>query len=269
MRVHFCGVRGSTPASGVEFVRYGGHTSCLALALDADRAPTLLLDAGTGIRQVTKLLDGGPFVGTILLTHLHWDHYQGLPFFGGGDRDDSRVTLLLPDQEDGSKAEEVLARGMSPPQFPIRPNQLRGGWAFDTLRPGNLDLTPPDGPGFSVEIREVPHKAGMTFGYRVTDGKSTVAYIPDHCPTVLGPGPDGWGEYHPAALELADGVDVLVHDAHLFPEELSAEAAFGHSAVDYAVELGSKEWSSSITDRNGPTTPSMVWLCASRMRPFV
>jgi phosphoribosyl 1,2-cyclic phosphodiesterase len=216
--------------------------------MDGDAAPTLLLDSGTGIRMVTALLDGGPFVGTVLLTHLHWDHFQGLPFFEGGDRPDSRVTLLLPDQEDGRGAEDVLGRGMSPPQFPIRPSQLRGRWTFDTLTPGHLDLdpvyggvshgSPAGGRGFSVDVREVPHKGGRTFGYRVGDGTSTVAYIPDHCPTEMGPGPDGWGEYHQSVMDLATGVDVLVHDAHLLPEELAAEAAFGHAAADYAVALG-------------------------------
>ena len=63
--------------------------------------------------------------------------------------------------------------------------------------------------------RDVPHKGGRTVGYRVSDGHSTIAYIPDHCPTELGAGPDGWGEYHPAVLELARDVDVLIHDAHL------------------------------------------------------
>jgi phosphoribosyl 1,2-cyclic phosphodiesterase len=253
VRIHLCGVRGSTPAPGADFVRYGGNTSCLALALGGPSEgevplPTLLLDAGTGIRRVTELLGGKPFAGTILLTHLHWDHFQGLPFFGGGDRDDSRVRVLVPDQQDGSEAEEVLARGMSPPQFPIRPRQLRGEWTFATLNPGHLDVEPVDplgidrsrvgGSGFSVEIREVPHKGGRTFGFRVSDGTCAVAYIPDHCPTVLGAGPDGWGEYHAAALALANGADVLVHDAHLFPEELAAQASFGHAAADYAVELG-------------------------------
>ena len=133
MRVHFCGVRGSTPAPGADFIRYGGHTSCVAIAHDDDAVPTLILDAGTGLRQVTPLLGGPPFAGTILLTHLHWDHVHGLPFFRGGDRDDARVALLLPDQEDGSSAEEVLARGMSPPHFPITPSGLRGSWTFGTL----------------------------------------------------------------------------------------------------------------------------------------
>ena len=84
----------------------------------------------------------------------------------------------------------------------------------------------------------MPHKGGRTYGYRVSDSRSVIAYIPDHCPTELGPGPDGWGEYHPAAMDLAAGADLLVHDAFLFPAELHAEAYYGHAAADYAVGLG-------------------------------
>ena len=233
MRLHFCGVRGSTPAPGAAFVRYGGHTSCVAVAHDPDMPPTLILDAGTGLRRVTALLGGRPFAGTILLTHLHWDHAHGLPFFTAGDRDDARVSLLLPDQQDGTGAEEVLARGMSPPHFPIRPGQLRGNWTFRTVSPGQLKAE-----GFTIEAREIPHKGGRTLGYRVSDGRSVAAYVTDHCPTALGPGPDGWGEYHPGAVELAAGADVLVHDAQLLAEELAAQAAFGHAAAEYAVGLG-------------------------------
>ena len=235
MRVHLCGVRGSTSAPGPEFARYGGHTSCVALVHDGDTAPTLILDAGTGLRLATPLLAGQPYAGTILLTHLHWDHVHGLPFFRAGDTEGSRVTLLLPEQEDGASAESVLARGMSPPHFPIRPGELRGAWEFGTVAPGSLKAA-----RFSVEAREVPHKGGRTFGYRVSDGRSVIAYIPDHCPTILGCGPDGWGEYHPAALELAAGADVLLHDASLLPGELAAEASFGHAAADYAVGLAER-----------------------------
>jgi phosphoribosyl 1,2-cyclic phosphodiesterase len=232
VRLHFCGTRGSTPAPGAEFVRYGGHTSCVAVAPDGAAAPALILDAGTGLRDVTPLLDGRPFAGTILLSHLHWDHVHGLPFFRGGDTDGARVLLLLPDQQDGQCAEAVLARGMSPPHFPIRPGDLRGAWTFGTLAPGRHLSS-----GFTIDAREVPHKGGRTFGYRISDGRSVMAYIPDHCPTNLGPGPDGWGNYHPAALELAAGADVLVHDASLLPQELAAQASYGHAAADYAVGL--------------------------------
>jgi phosphoribosyl 1,2-cyclic phosphodiesterase len=234
VRVHLCGVRGSTPAPGADFVRYGGHTSCVAIAHDDASAPTLILDAGTGIRSVTRLLGDRAFDGTILLSHLHWDHLQGLPFFAAGDRERARVTLLLPEQEDGASAESVLARAMSPPHFPMTPGELRGSWTFATVGPEEWESE-----GFTVLAREVPHKGGRTFGYRVSDGHSTLTYIPDHCPTTFGPGPDGCGEYHPAVLELAAGADVLVHDAQLLTrEELAAEARFGHAAADYAVALG-------------------------------
>jgi len=248
LRIHLCGVRGSTPAPGIEFVRYGGHTSCLALAHNDDdsgsgtrrgadaRRPTLILDAGAGVQRVSPLLDGEPFDGTILLTHLHWDHVLGLPFFAAADDLDARINLLLPEQEDSrASAESVLAELMSPPYFPIEPSQLRGQWTFATIAPGKLQIE-----GFDVLAREIPHKGGRTFGYRISDGRSTLAYMPDHCPTTLGPGEDGFGEYHPAALELAGGADVLVHDAVLFPEELAAQADFGHSVADYAVELGKR-----------------------------
>ena len=221
MRIHLCGVRGSTPAPGAEFVRYGGHTSCVAIAPDDGTpddgapddgapdgpdgtAPRLILDAGTGLRRVTGLLDGAPFTGTIMLTHLHWDHVHGLPFFAAGDHPGARVTLMLPEQGSAG-AEQVLARGMSPPHFPITPSGLRGEWSFCSLAPGAFKAE-----GFTVEAREVPHKGGRTFGYRVSDGRSAIAYIPDHCPTVLGPGPEGWGEDHPAALEGGTRTSTLV-----------------------------------------------------------
>jgi phosphoribosyl 1,2-cyclic phosphodiesterase len=233
VRLHLCGVRGSAPAPGREFLRYGGNTSCVALSHDGAPGPALVLDAGTGLRGVTALLGGRAFAGTIVLTHLHWDHVHGLPFFAAGDRDDARVTLLLPAQPDGAAAADVLARGMSPPHFPITPGGLRGQWTFGSIGPGTVKAE-----GFTVEAREIPHKGGRTFGYRVSDGHSCVAYLPDHCPTVLGAGPDGWGEYHQAALSLAAGADLLIHDAFLLAHEVAAQASFGHAAADYAVELG-------------------------------
>ena len=232
MRVFFCGVRGSTAAPGPDFVRYGGHTSCLALARDGEDMPQLVLDAGTGIRGVSALLCRQAFSGTLLLTHLHWDHVQGLPFFSSGDDPDAHVSLLMPEQDDGADAESVLARAMSPPHFPMTPAQLRGEWSFATLPPGELTIG-----GFEVLAREIPHKGGRTYGYRVSDGRSTLTYMPDHRPTAFGPGPDGCGEYHPAALELAAQSDLIVHDGQLLPGELAAAQRFGHASVEYPGRL--------------------------------
>jgi hypothetical protein len=94
--------------------------------------------------------------------------------------------------------------------------------------------------GFEVLAREVPHQGGRTFGFRITDGRSSLAYVSDHGPVVLGPGPEGWGPYHEAVRELADGVDVLLHDAQFTVSELAARPHFGHSAIDYAVSLGAR-----------------------------
>jgi phosphoribosyl 1,2-cyclic phosphodiesterase len=228
MRVVMCGVRGSTPAPGPEYVRYGGNTSCVALAHDGE-TPSLLLDAGTGLIRVARLLGGRAFEGSILLGHLHWDHTHGMPFFPGGDRPDSRVDVFIPAQGD---ALSVLRSAMGPPHFPITPDQLNGRWSFNSLETGEHRIE-----GFSVLAAEIPHKGGRTFGYRVWDGHSTIAYLSDHCPTELGAGADGLGVHHPAALALARDADVLIHDAQYLDDELPARAHFGHSAVGYAVSL--------------------------------
>jgi phosphoribosyl 1,2-cyclic phosphodiesterase len=212
-------------------VRYGGNTSCIAVLSDEDELPRLVLDAGTGLQRLSGSLRGAPFVGTILLGHLHWDHTHGLPFFAAGNRIESRVRLVLPEQ--GEDAEELLARAFSPPHFPIVPRQLGEGWSFDNLKEGEHEIE-----GFSVLAREIPHKGGRTFGYRVSDGKTTIAYLSDHNPVSLGPGPEGFGPYHEAAMALAEGVDLLIHDSQHTAAEFPAKSFMGHSAIDYAVGLG-------------------------------
>jgi phosphoribosyl 1,2-cyclic phosphodiesterase len=234
MRVHVLGTRGSTPAPGSEFVVYGGHTSCVAVAHDR-HAPSLIIDAGTGIRRASALLSGEPFRGAILLGHMHWDHTQGMPFFSAGDRAGSNVVVYAPAQVGPAgepDIEAVLARAMSPPHFPVTPMGLRGSWRFVGLEPGEWQVE-----GFTVLALEIPHKGGRAFGYRVSDGAATLAYLSDHCPTSLGPGPAGLGEYHEAALRLAAGCDVLLHDSQYTDEELPARAYFGHSSSGYAVGL--------------------------------
>ncbi len=240
MRVHFCGVRGSAPAVGADFVGVGGNTSCVAIAHDDEEVPRLVLDAGTGLRTVSTLLAGRPFRGTILLGHLHWDHTYGLPFFRGGDRPDAKTTVLVPEQ--GVPALDLLSRFMGPPAFPIEPDRLRGDWTFGSIDEGRRTIE-----GFTVLAREIPHKGGRTFGFRVSDGASSIAYLSDHGPAgAMGPGPDGLGPYHEAALELCAGVDVLIHDAQYTADELPDRVHFGHSAVDYAVELARRSDAATV-----------------------
>lgn len=229
MDVHFCGVRGSTPAPGLPFVRYGGHTSSVAIAHEGE-VPTLVLDGGTGLRRVTALLDGAPYAGSILLGHLHWDHVHGLPFFKGGGAEGSRVDVFLP--APGGDPVATLARGMSPPHFPVGPEQLGPGWSYTALAEGWFERE-----GFRILAREIPHKGGQTFGFRVTDGTATIAYLSDHAPLSAGDGPDGLGALHPAAMDLAADADLLIHDAQYLASEFPRVAYLGHAAVEYAVSL--------------------------------
>jgi ribonuclease BN (tRNA processing enzyme) len=224
-------VRGSTPSPGAAFVRYGGSTSCLAVSHD-DGPPTLILDGGTGLQRVAELALGDrPFVGSVLLGHLHWDHTHGLPFFPAAMADGARTAVLLPAQP-GVDAEDVLASAFAPPHFPVRPSELGPGWSFGFVDEGEQEVE-----RFAVLAREIPHKGGRTLGYRITSGSATLAYVTDHSPTSLGPGPSGYGELHDAVLELAKGADVLVHDAQHLASEFPRVDYLGHAAVEYAVEL--------------------------------
>lgn len=220
MRLHLLGVRGSTPAPGSSFVRYGGNTSCVAIAADGERVPTLVLDAGTGVRNLGGLLPGGPFRGTILLTHLHWDHVQGLPFASCLDHPDADVDLCLPAQGWRS-ARAMLDRSMSPPNFPIRVEGLRGCWRIRRLQPGKFQVG-----AFTVTAAEVPHKGGRTFGYRIDADGASIAYIPDHALADVA---------STSARSLAAGAAMLLHDASNLAGQRDAAMKFGHSTVDDAI----------------------------------
>lgn len=240
MRIHLCGVRGSAPAVGADFTDVGGNTSCVAIAHDDEASPRLILDAGTGLRTVSALLAGNPFRGTILLGHLHWDHTYGLPFFRGGDRPDATTRVVLPAQ--GVAAVDLLSRFMGPPAFPIGPDLLRGAWTFDSIDEGEHSIE-----GFAVLAMEIPHKGGRTFGFRISDDTSSLAYLSDHGPAgVMGPGPDGLGPYHEAAIELTTDVDLLIHDAQYTASELPDRLGLGHSAAEYAVNLGGRAGAASV-----------------------
>jgi phosphoribosyl 1,2-cyclic phosphodiesterase len=232
VEIFFCGTRGSMPAPGAAFVRYGGQTSCVAFAHDA-RQPSLVLDAGSGLVNLDRVLGEEPFRGTILIGHLHWDHTHGMPFFAAGTRPGHRVQVLMPEQ--GEDAERLLARAMSPPHFPIEPAALGEGWQFAALEQGDYEFE-----GFAVSAREIPHKGGRTFGFRVSDGAGAVAYLSDHHPLALGPGPLGIGELHPAAVTLASDVDLLIHDAQYTTEELPELGYMGHSCPEYAIALAQR-----------------------------
>jgi phosphoribosyl 1,2-cyclic phosphodiesterase len=222
----FHGVRGSTPCAGADYERYGGNTSCVSL--EAEGHDPVIFDMGTGLRPCGDALAGdGPFHGTVLLTHLHWDHIQGLPFFGPISQPDAVLDVYGPAQEEGP-LDAVFGGVMCPPYFPITPDELHGTVRFHGA--GNDDFAV---NGAKVRSRWIRHTS-PTIGFRVDVEGQSVAYVSDH-----GPGcsddPDDF--IPPDVLDLADGVDVLIHDAQHTCEEFEAKRHFGHSSVDYAVHV--------------------------------
>lgn len=225
MKLWLLGVRGSTPAPGPNFVRYGGHTSCVGVVPTGGREPTLLLDAGTGVRTLTDKLSSDAFSGSLLVTHLHWDHVEGLPFCRALDRDSSRVDLYLPAQ-DGQSPRDLLARMMSPPSFPIEPEGLHGTWTFNAAPD-----TPTTIEEFRVTAADIEHKGGRTLGFRVEQGERSVAYLPDHAP--------GRG-MSDAAWALVEGADILLHDAQFTESERAIADDYGHATIQETIALAER-----------------------------
>lgn len=216
MRLHFLGVRGSTPAPGAEFTRWGGHTSCVAVLPDGYAAPPLVLDAGTGIRNLAPV----PFRGVIALSHLHWDHVQGLPFSRAVDHPEASVELIVP----GEEPLTLLTRAFSPPHFPIEPGGLRGAVSVSSSG-GSREFK-----GFDLIQAEVTHKGGITVGTRVECDGVAVVYLPDHAPQ-LGSA---------AAEELCRGADLIVHDGQFRPEEQALADDYGHATVTDALAFAER-----------------------------
>lgn len=170
----------------------------------------------------------GPFRGAALVSHLHWDHIQGLPFFTPILDPGARLDIYGPRPDGGRSLEDAFDVFMRPPYFPIRCKELPGQVTFQDL--GDEDIAVGDA---KVRSRAIPH-VGMTNGYRIdVDGRS-VAYLSDHQqpgdPTVVAP----------AALDLCEGVDLLIHDAQYTPTEFAARSSWGHCTVDYAVEVAAQ-----------------------------
>ena len=226
MFVTFHGVRGSTPCHGDDIARYGGNTSCVSVAAPGERP--LLFDMGTGLRYfgLTQPAEE-PFRGTALVSHLHWDHVQGLPFFTPLQDENSELIVYAPAQDDGRCASEVLRETICPPMFPI---------GLDGF-PGTIEIREaPDRfgvGGYAVESAPVPH-VGETVGYRVTHHGASVAYVSDHQQPAGGLLIDEkvWG--------LCQGVDLLIHDAQYTPAEFKRKRDWGHCTVEYAVFLASE-----------------------------
>ncbi|MEM7273426.1 MAG: MBL fold metallo-hydrolase [Actinomycetota bacterium] len=220
----FFGVRGSTPCSGPETARYGGNTSCVVVQAP-DEAP-IICDFGTGVRYLgASMPPDEPFVGTALLSHLHWDHIQGLPFFPPILRPGARLHLVAPVQ-DGTTLAAALDDGLAPPLFPVRLTDLPGAFTFEEISDGTVEIG-----SVTVTVFPVTH-VGPTNGYRLDRGDASVAYVSDFQQPH-----DGSLTVSPTVVDACRGVDVLIHDAQYDPDEFAMKSTWGHCTVAYAVAV--------------------------------
>ena len=226
MHVTFHGVRGSSPCDGPELERHGGNTSCVHV--DVPGNPPILFDLGTGARSFGASWPADrPFDGVCLLTHLHWDHAIGLPFFPVTLRPGNRLTVHAPRQENGRTLEETFGKMLCPPFFPVSMDAFPGDVAF-VEHDGEADFAIGD---VRVMARSVPH-IGPTLGYRLDWNGASIAYLSDH----QQPDIDRY-EVPDGVRELCDSVDLLIHDAQFTPEEFEAKQHWGHCTVDFACWL--------------------------------
>ncbi len=231
MNVTFYGVRGSCPCSGNRYRRFGGNTSCLVVDIDGD--DPLILDLGTGLRALGDVLHkearavGTPLQATALLTHLHFDHILGIPFFGPLHDPGARLTLYGPAQVDGT-LRDALHAAVQPPVFPVHMDQFNGD--IVTVDIGSEDFSIGSA---KVMARPIPH-SGMTLGFRVEAEGRSIAYLPDHQAP-----PDRRGVSE-SVLELCHGVDLLIHDSQYTDEEFASKPDWGHSTAAYAVHVAAE-----------------------------
>jgi ribonuclease BN (tRNA processing enzyme) len=193
-----------------------------------DRDP-IVFDLGTGLRFFGQTQpNDGTFRGTALVSHLHWDHVQGVPFFTPMLAEGARLDVYAPVQDEGSLCDAVR-KFMSPPYFPVEIEALPGQFRFHEVDHGVIDVD-----GAKVTVAPVPH-IGPTVGYRVEHEGVSVAYVSDHQQPGVGS-----TEVAASVLDLCHEVDLLIHDAQFDDAEFAARSDWGHCTIDYAIEVAAR-----------------------------
>jgi len=232
MRVRFWGTRGSIPRPGPSTVRYGGNTSCVELR--SDGGTTIVLDCGTGALSLGADLmrREQPVRGHLLISHTHWDHIQGLPFF---------VPLFVPGNEWDIYAphgflhsvRETLAGQMEHTYFPVELEQLGATIRYHNLTEGIFTVG-----DVSVQTRYLNHPA-LTLGYRLEADGVAVAYCCDHEPhsRPLAYGSGEIGDQDREHIEFIADADLLIHDAQYRAPEYESKIGWGHSTLEYVTAI--------------------------------
>jgi CheY-like chemotaxis protein len=243
MRIRFWGTRGSLAKPGPTTVRYGGNTACVEVRT-AD-GTLIMLDCGTGAHDFGQLLAAEgpqPIHGHLLITHTHWDHIQGFPFFAPLFVPSNVWDIYAPGGL-GKRLEETLAGQMEYAYFPVTLEQLGATIRYHDLVEGGVDVG-----GAHVTARYLNHP-GLTLGYRIQAGGAVVIYATDHEPHAGHPS-EASSESVPGFhilpvhredqghIEFLRGADLVIHDAQYTAAEYPHKVGWGHSPMEYAVDVG-------------------------------
>jgi phosphoribosyl 1,2-cyclic phosphodiesterase len=229
LSIVFHGVRGSTPVPGNATARYGGNTSCVEIRTNDQ---ILILDAGTGIRGLGEKLIAEfgtrPIKASLLISHTHWDHIQGLPFFGPAYSPNNSIRAFAA-RGDGQKVHRGIRNQMDAIHFPVGLEHLSGLRAVEEFVCD--DVTFGD---FRIRIAALNHPGGCA-GFRIDATGGSVAYLPDHEPSAS----------DRKLMEFAQGVDLLILDTQYTESEFAAHRGWGHgclaNSVQFAIGAGARE----------------------------
>lgn len=247
MQITFWGVRGSYPVPGAATVRYGGQTSCVEAR--SAKGDCIIVDAGTGLRALGNKLMGeakGPQRYNVLLSHVHWDHIQGLPFFSPAYVPGTRIAVhaLLTAADELNSVIGGITRHEF---FPMPLEAVPATFDFHQVEPGvEFDLGP-----FHITPIALNHPFGSV-GYRLDCDGSSWAYVSDTAPFdkvihkqhfLKGPEPLSEDDkisldaMRAALVRRLEGVDTVVYDTHFLPEEYDKFPHYGHSTPDQAISI--------------------------------
>ena len=239
MKVRFWGVRGSIASPGPKTVRYGGNTTCIEIRTDNNEL--IILDAGTGIFPLSQtLLSELPVTANVLITHSHWDHIQGLPFFIPNFIPDNTLRLHGSfDPVSGKGIEQVMSVQLQYSYFPVREAEMKARIEYVTLAPeqsiqiGSAKVTP-----------YLLNHPVIDFGYRIESHGKSVFFTGDHEPpyNIYEPGDEGYAEYQVFVDEKAQsieaairGVDVFIADCSYTDAEYPAKKGWGHGTFTSSI----------------------------------
>jgi phosphoribosyl 1,2-cyclic phosphodiesterase len=224
MRVHCWGSRGSVPVSGRDYLKYGGDTTCIEV--ESAGGDLIIIDAGTGIRVLgNKLLSAKDKRSiTLLLTHAHWDHLSGFPFFKPIYMKDTKISIYGPEHVRDS-LKHIISKTMSYPYFPVEFDKTSADIKF--VDEGSLGVGP-------IKISSVPlSHPNQGSGYRLDEGDKSFVFITDNEFTHPHEGGLKFEDYR----DFSRGADLLIHDAEFKREEYDRVKGWGHSVYDDALEL--------------------------------